>query len=213
MKGNRPSSGAPIALEDRRAGRRRRRAADEQQRPARRAGARSCAGRGGSATARAARWRTSRGRSSIVLRRLDHREERAPRIVLPVRRRSASGVDCASSAPSRISSSSSHSARLVHDVAGDEQRRPVVRELVEHPPQLRAQDRIEPDSGLVEHEQLGLAEQRARERHARPLPARQRADVSALREPGEADRLDAPRDAAGRLRRRCARSSGGSRAR
>ena len=46
-------------------------------------------------------------------------------------------------------------------------------EGVERGPQVAAQDRIEPDRRLVQHQEVGIADERARERHARALPARE----------------------------------------
>ena len=48
---------------------------------------------------------------------------------------------------------------------------PAGRELVEERPEVASQHRVEPDGRLVEHEQLRLAEERRRERDARPLAA------------------------------------------
>ena len=58
---------------------------------------------------------------------------------------------------------------LVHHVAGDQHRRAVVGEPVEHRPQVAPQHRVETDRRLVEDQQLGAAEQRHRERDPRPL--------------------------------------------
>ena len=66
--------------------------------------------------------------------------------------------------------------RLVHHVARDEQRRAAVGELVEEVPEVAAQHRVEADGGLVEHEHVGLVEERRRERDARPLAAREPPD-------------------------------------
>ena len=80
--------------------------------------------------------------------------------------------------------------RLVHHVGGDEQRAALLRERVEGRPQLAAQDGIEADGRLVEHEQLGVVQQRDGERAARPLAARERADdlVGLPVEPDSGDR-------------------------
>ena len=48
---------------------------------------------------------------------------------------------------------------LVHDVAGDEHRGPVVGEVVEEGPEVLAQDRVETDRGLIEHQQVRAAEE------------------------------------------------------
>ena len=61
-------------------------------------------------------------------------------------------------------------------MARDEQRRAAVGEAVEELPQVAAQQRIEPDRRLVEDEQVGLAEQRGRERDAGALAAGQPVD-------------------------------------
>jgi hypothetical protein len=83
--------------------------------------------------------------------------------------------------------------RLVHHVTGDQQRRSLAREPVEQRPEIAPEHGIEADGRLVEHEQVGLAEQRDGERHARALAARQRA-----REPvagaGEVDGGERPPD-------------------
>ena len=62
-------------------------------------------------------------------------------------------------------------ARLVHDVAGHEQRDAVVREPAEDRPQVAAQDGVEAHGRLVEHEQLGRPDQGRGERDARALAA------------------------------------------
>ena len=61
--------------------------------------------------------------------------------------------------------------RLVHHVAGDQHRGALVGQPVEHRPQVAAQHRVEADGGLVEHEQLRLAEQRDRQGGPRLLAA------------------------------------------
>jgi hypothetical protein len=48
---------------------------------------------------------------------------------------------------------------LVHDVAGDQQRRAAAGQVAEELPEVAAQHRVEPDRRLVQHEQLGAAEQ------------------------------------------------------
>jgi hypothetical protein len=62
-------------------------------------------------------------------------------------------------------------ARLLEAVARDEQRRALLGEPAEEPPELDAPDRVEPDRRLVEDEQLGLAEQHGGERDAGALAA------------------------------------------
>jgi hypothetical protein len=61
-------------------------------------------------------------------------------------------------------------------VAADQQRAPGGRESGEQLPEVAAQHRVEPHGGLVEHQQLGRAQERGRQAHARHLPARQGAD-------------------------------------
>ena len=53
---------------------------------------------------------------------------------------------------------------------------PAAAKLAERPPELLAQDRVEADGRLVEDEQVGLAEQRCRQRDARALAAGEAAD-------------------------------------
>ena len=60
---------------------------------------------------------------------------------------------------------------LVHDVARDEQRRAAPGESMAELPEVAAQDRVEPDRRLVEHEQVGLAEQRSGKRDPCALAA------------------------------------------
>ena len=79
--------------------------------------------------------------------------------------------------------------RLVHHVARDEQRRAAVGELVEEVPEVAPEHRIEADRRLVEHEHVGLVEQRRGERDAGLLPAREAPDELRGRV-GEADTLD-----------------------
>ena len=55
---------------------------------------------------------------------------------------------------------------LVHDVAGDEDRGAAVGEPVEQLPEVAAQHGVEADGRLVEHQQVGVAEQRDREADA-----------------------------------------------
>ena len=59
---------------------------------------------------------------------------------------------------------------LVHDVARDEYGDARVGEVVEGRPQVLPEHRVEPDRGLVEHEQARVAEQRDRQAGARALP-------------------------------------------
>jgi hypothetical protein len=83
---------------------------------------------------------------------------------------------------------------LVHHVAGDEQAGAVVGELVEGLPELAAEDRVDVDGRLVEHEQLRLAEQRDGERGARELAAgeRPRHLLCLTGQPDKADHLRDP---------------------
>ena len=113
------------------------------------------------------------GRDHAPLPRMIARNARL-RSLSPVRSRSSSGVVAARIAPSRIRSRSSHSARLLHRMARDEQRRAAVGELAERLPEVGAQDRVEPDRRLVEHEHRRAVQERRRERDARALPARER---------------------------------------
>ena len=48
---------------------------------------------------------------------------------------------------------------LVHDVARDEESGAAGRELAEHPPEVAAENRVEADGRLVEHDQLRLADE------------------------------------------------------
>jgi hypothetical protein len=77
---------------------------------------------------------------------------------------------------------------LVHHVARDEQAGAGVGELVEGLPELAAEDRIDVDGRLVEHEQLRFPEQRDRERGARELAAGERSRHL----PGLAGQADEP---------------------
>jgi hypothetical protein len=61
--------------------------------------------------------------------------------------------------------------RLVHDVAGDDQRGARPCQGVEAVPELDPQHRVQPHGRLVEHQQLGGADQRAGERGPALLPA------------------------------------------
>ena len=105
------------------------------------------------------------------------------------------------SCPSRISSSRSQRVGLVHDVAGDQQRGAGVGEPVEELPQVAAQHRVEPDGRLVEHQQLGLADQRdgearpasaGRRRACRPATAAWLVEVDRVDAPGRRRRAAAP---------------------
>ena len=68
---------------------------------------------------------------------------------------------------------------------------------MEQPPEVVAQHRVQPDGGLVEHQQLGLADQRAGERGPALLPAGEPPDQVAAAV-GQADRVERPRRALGR---------------
>ena len=61
--------------------------------------------------------------------------------------------------------------RLVHHVARYEQRHAALGEPVEQLPEIAAQHRIEADRRLVQHQQVGRAEQRRGQRHAGALSA------------------------------------------
>ena len=149
------------------------------------------------ARARAAPWRAVRERLTRPprLRRVAGTPRRDRR--RPVRRRSSSGVRSARIAPSAQEQEPVAARRLVHHVARDEQRRAAVGELVEEVPQVAAQHRVEPDGRLVEHEDVGLVEERRRERDARLLPAREPPD-EVCGHVGEADALDHRVDARSR---------------
>jgi hypothetical protein len=58
---------------------------------------------------------------------------------------------------------------LVHDVAGDQQCRSAPGQLVELLPQIHAQNGIETDGGLVQHQQVRGGHQSAGQGDARPL--------------------------------------------
>ena len=87
-----------------------------------------------------------------------------------------SGVSSAISRPSRISSSRSQREASSITWLDTSTRGPRLGEAVEGPPQLDAQHRVEADRGLVEDEQVGLAEQGDGQRHPGPLSAREPAD-------------------------------------
>ena len=65
---------------------------------------------------------------------------------------------------------------LAHDVTRHQQGRPVTRQLREGAPELSPQHRIEPDGRLVEHQELGVAEERRAERDAGLLTAGEPSD-------------------------------------
>ena len=186
-----------------------------QQRTAARSGrpaaARSCAGRGGSARARArAVAAVIRG---LTRRLLDQAQERRLHVLLAGALAQLVRASCRpAGAPSRISSSRSQRAASSITWLETSSVAPVGGEPVEERPQVAAQDGVEADGRLVEHEQLWPAEQRARERDARALAAGQRADE---RSPalGEVDRRERLADALARRAEHGARSSAGSRAR
>ena len=135
-------------------------------------------GREGAADAHAG----SRRRASGSLGLVDEARGRRPR-----RRRSRCGssspsrVSSASSRPSRISSSRSQRAAssmtwlLTSSVA------PAGGQAAEQLPQVAAQHRVEPDGRLVEHQQLGLAEQGRGERDPGLLAAGEPADAGRRR--------------------------------
>ena len=81
---------------------------------------------------------------------------------------------------------------LVHHVARDEEARADVGEPVEQVPQVDAEQRVEADGRLVEHEQVGCAEERRGERDPAALAARQRRD-ELVGVGAEVGRLDGPR--------------------
>src|SRR5436305_2825338 len=116
-------------------------AAVSAARPARRAAARSCAGRGGSGAARG-----SRSRSRLLL--TDHAEERAGEILLTGALAQLVGRRCDDDRAVAHQQQVVALRRLVHHVAGDEQRRAAARELAELVPELRAQNGVETDGRL-----------------------------------------------------------------
>ena len=67
--------------------------------------------------------------------------------------------------------------------------RPSRGEPAEQVPQVAPQHRVEPDGRLVEHEHLGVADERAGEAGPRPLPAREVLDLD-VGVVGEVDRRD-----------------------
>ena len=120
-------------------------------------------------------WRSTRAAVAPVTRPgsrrrlLDRRRNAAPRSSAPVRLGARRACPLASRRPSRRSRRLVAVLRLVHDVAGGEQRRARRRaSSVERAPEIAAQHRVEADRRLVEHEQL-----RAR-RRARPPATRGR---------------------------------------
>ena len=87
---------------------------------------------------------------------------------------------------------------------------PGVGEPVEERPEVLAQDRVEADRGLVEHQQVGAAEQRDREAGPAALAAAEPADdLVAVRR--QVDGLDDPVDLLAGRRRAPGRRTGGSR--
>ena len=65
---------------------------------------------------------------------------------------------------------------LVHHVAGDDEAAAVGGELVEEPPQVAPQHRVEADGGLVEHQHLGAGQQGDGEGDPAALAAREGVD-------------------------------------
>ena len=207
MNGKRPSSGAPTCWKTGGSGRRPNAAGTRAGTGTARSSAIVRGSRRSCHSTRRAVAKVTRGSR----RRLDQPRNASSSSLLARCARSSSGVAVASSAVAQQQQLVAP-VGLVHHVARDEQRRPAVGELVEQLPELAPQHRVEPDRRLVEDEQLGPAEQRRRERDARPLAARQPADdpVAVLR---ERDVSIARSTDVRRTRRGRARSSGGSRAR
>ena len=83
---------------------------------------------------------------------------------------------------------------LVHEVRGEQDRLALRDELAQAVPDQVARLRIEPRGRLVEDQEIGVVDQRARERQAPLHAARERADrlLALAREAGE---LEQPRDA------------------
>ena len=69
--------------------------------------------------------------------------------------------------------------RFVHVVGGQQDAAARGPELLQHRPELPARLRVEPGRGLVEEQQLGVADERAPHGQPLPLPARQLADPRA----------------------------------
>ena len=132
------------------------------------------------------------------------------RSLSPVSARSSSGVVAARIAPSRIRSRSSHSAASSIEWLETSSVAPGGRELPERSPQVGAQDRIEPDGRLVEHEHRRAVDERGRERHACALAAGERADDLA-RGVLQSRPARSPRRRGSERRPSPPRSSGGSR--
>ena len=119
---------------------------------------------------------------------------------MPALARSSAPVPRPMTLPLRTNSELVAAIRLVHDVAGDEDRRAGGGEAPEVGPELDAQRRVDADGRLVEEEHLRLVHERARERepaaHAagelqrgRPLPVAQLHEVE--------DAIDRGRDRRG----------------
>jgi hypothetical protein len=83
---------------------------------------------------------------------------------------------------------------LVHEVRRDQDRDPALGEIEERLPEVAPALRIDGAGRLVEHEQLGLVQDRARQRETLALPARERARELAARLEAELceQRGDAP---------------------
>jgi len=80
--------------------------------------------------------------------------------------------------------------RLVHVVGGEEDRRPLVAEALDHRPEVAPSLRIEPGRGLVEEQELGVADDAERHVDPAPLATRERPDagVVLLAQPHHLDR-------------------------
>ena len=91
--------------------------------------------------------------------------------VHPVSSRSWVGVVWATKLPSRISRRSPQWSASSMTWLETSSVVPRAGELGELLPEIHSQHRIQPDRGLVEHQQLGLADQRARQRHPGALTA------------------------------------------
>ncbi len=151
---------------------------------------RACGGRGGAGcSTRPATARVIRG---VMPRRLHDREERR----LDVGRRRPSRL-ISSGVPSAMIRAVAHQQQpvaalgLVHHVAGDEDRRPVVGEAVEQRPQVAAQHRVEARPWARRARAGRAAEQGDREAGPGALAAAEPADdLVGVR--AEVDRLDDP---------------------
>ena len=114
---------------------------------------------------------------------------------------SSAGVPAAMTLPwSRIDQPVAEVRRLVHVVGGEEHRAAAAPEVVDDLPDLEARLRVEAGGGLVEEEQLGVADEGAGERQPLLLAAGELLDagVALLFELHDADGVFDAAAAAGR---------------